>query len=210
MKKIIFLLTSIICLCGVLAGCSSSNDITNDEQVTPNNASNTEESSLIDNGSGTEENFLIDNGSDVESESQTEESNAVNADELEDKFGIPISLPENTNWIVNREYHLIDENSLEITYYDSIADADCVILVAKNENLALPENEYDETLDESWTGKTINGHNIVVKVQHGKNDSKTVLVTWEYNEYQFAIIGEVENSSDSIPPVALNIINNLN
>ena len=38
-----------------------------------------------------------------------------------------------------------------ITYHDSIADSDCIILVAKNENLILPENEYDERLDESST-----------------------------------------------------------
>lgn len=36
-----------------------------------------------------------------------------------------------------------------------------------------------------------------------------VLATWEYNEYQFAIIGEAENDSDSIPEVALYIIQKL-
>lgn len=50
----------------------------------------------------------------------------------------------------------------------------------------------------------------MIKVQHGKNDNKAVLVTWEYEDYQFAIIGEVEKSSDSIPKTALCIINNLN
>ena len=148
----------------------------------------------------------------VSSENQTEEVNAVNLDELADVFGISIFLPENPNWIVNSEYHLIDDNNLEITYHDLIADSDCVILVAKNENLTLPENEYDERLDESWEGRTINGQNIVVKVQRGKNDSKAVLATWEYNEYQFAIIGEIEGELDSGPiaKVALFIIENLN
>ena len=148
----------------------------------------------------------------VSSENKTEEVNAVNPDELADVFGISISLPENPNWIVNSEYHLIDDNNLEITYHDLLADSDCVILVAKNENLPLPENEYDERLDESWEGRTINGQNIVVKVQRGKNDNKTVLATWEYNEYQFAIIGEIEGELDSGPiaKVALFIIENLN
>lgn len=136
----------------------------------------------------------------------------INAEELADTFGIIVSLPENTTWITDSEYCLVDENNLEITYHDTVADADCTLLVAKNENLNLPDNEYDETLNESWEGKTISGQNIVVKVQHGKNDENTVLATWEYNEYRFAIIGEVKDSysSDAIPKVALNIIYKLN
>lgn len=134
----------------------------------------------------------------------------VNPDELADIFGISISLPENPNWIVDSEYHLADKNHLEITYHDSIVDSDCVILVTKNEDLILPENEYDETLNESWEGRTINGRNIIVKVHHGKNDSKTVLATWEYDEYQFAIIGEIEGDSGTIAKVALHIIYDLN
>ena len=134
----------------------------------------------------------------------------VNPDELADLFGISISLPENPNWIVDSEYHLADKNHLEITYHDSIVDSDCVILVAKSEDLILPENEYDETLNESWEGRTINDRNIIVKVYHGKNDSKTVLATWEYDEYQFAIIGEIEGDSGPIAKVALSIIYDLN
>ena len=130
----------------------------------------------------------------------------INAEELADRFGIMVSLPENTTWITESEYCLVDKNNLKITYYDTVADADCTLLVAKNENLNLPDNEYDEALNESWEGKTISGQNIVVKVQHGKNDENTVLATWEYNEYRFAIIGEVKEISESIPKVALGII----
>lgn len=130
----------------------------------------------------------------------------INAEELADTFGIMVSLPENTNWITDSEYCLVDENNLKITYHDTVVDADCTLLVAKNENLNLPDNEYDETLNESWEGKTISGQNIVVKVQHGKNDENKVLATWEYNEYRFAIIGEVKENSESIPKVALGII----
>ncbi|MEY8523382.1 hypothetical protein AALA90_10180 [Lachnospiraceae bacterium 38-10] len=130
----------------------------------------------------------------------------INAEELADTFGIMVSLPENTTWITDSEYCLVDENNLKITYHDTVADADCTLLVAKNENLNLPDNEYDETLNESWEGKTISGQNIVVKVQHGKNDENKVLATWEYNEYRFAIIGEVKEISESIPKVALSII----
>lgn len=200
MKKAILLLAGIICLCSVFFGCGGNNSEThpNDEQTAQDSVSREEESTLIDNGPFSE------------GENQTEDSNAVSADEAADRFGIFISLPESTNWIVNSEYHLIDENNLKITYYDSIADADCIVLAAKNENLTLPENEYDDTLIESWEGRTITDQKIVVKVQYGKNDGKTVLVTWEYKEYQFAIIGEAGESAESIPKTALNIINNLN
>ena len=140
------------------------------------------------------------------------EPTAVNPDELADIFGISILLPENPNWVVNSEYHLLSKDNLKITYHDTITDSDCVLLVARNENLILPENEYDERLNESWEARTINGQNIVVKVQRGKNESKAVLATWEYNEYRFAIIGEIEGEADSGPiaKVALHIIHDLN
>lgn len=138
-----------------------------------------------------------------------EDSDIVNAEELADTFGILISLPENPTWIADSEYYLVDENNLRISYHDSIADADCTLLVSKNNNLNLPQAEYDETLNESWEGYTIGRQHIVVKVQHENNDEKIVLATWEYNEYQFAIIGEDVNDSTPIPKVALYIINRL-
>lgn len=138
-----------------------------------------------------------------------EDSDIVNAEELADTFGILISLPVNSNWTVDSEYYLVDENNLRISYHDSIADADCTLLVSKNNNLNLPQAEYDETLNESWEGYTIGRQHIVVKVQHENNDEKMVLATWEYNEYQFAIIGEDVNDSTPIPKVALYIINRL-
>ena len=197
MKK--FLLTGIICLCGTLFGCSNNHDMTdsNDGLLIQNSISSTEESSLIDN--------VLN----AEGENQTEDSNIISAEELADSFGILILLPENSSWIADEEYCLVDENNLKIAYHDFIADTDCTLLVSKNNNLNLPQNEYDETLNESWEGKTISSQNIVVKVQNKGNDEKMVLATWEYNEYQFAIIGEDKNDSNSIPKVALNIIKNL-
>lgn len=133
----------------------------------------------------------------------------TNAEELADTFGILISLPENQTWIADSEYCLVDENNLRISYHDLIADVDCTLLVSKNNNLNLPQAEYDEALNESWEGYTIGKQHIVVKVQHENNDEKMVLATWEYNEYQFAIIGEDVNDSTPIPKVALYIIGKL-
>lgn len=199
MKKSIFFLTGIICLCGTLFGCSNNHnrEEPNDDLPIQNSISSTEES------------FVIDNTSVAESESQPENSNTVNAETLVDIFGISILFPENSTWIADNEYYLVDEDNLKITYHDFVADADCTLLVSKNNNLNLPQNKFDEALNESWEGDTISNQHIVVKVQHENNDGKMVLATWEYNEYAFAIIGEDVSDSTSIPKVALYIIYNL-
>lgn len=199
MKKSIFLLAGIICLCGTLFGCSNNHNMEepNDDLPIQNSISSTEES------------FVIDNTSVAESESQPENSNTVNAETLADIFGISILFPENSTWIADIEYYLVDEDNLKITYHDFVADADCTLLVSKNNNLNLPQNKFDETLNESWEGDTISNQHIVVKVQHENNDGKMVHATWEYNEYTFAIIGEDVSDSTSIPKVALYIIYNL-
>ena len=199
MKKSIFLLAGIICLCGTLFGCSNNHnrEEPNDDLPIQNSISSTEES------------FVIDNTSVAESESQPENSNTVNAETLADIFGISILFPENSTWIADNKYYLVDEDNLKITYHDFVADADCTLLVSKNNNLNLPQNKFDEALNESWEGDTISNQHIVVKVQHENNDGKMVLATWEYNEYAFAIIGEDVSDSTSIPKVALYIIYNL-
>lgn len=198
-EKINFLLAGIICLCGTLFGCSN-----NHNREEPN-----DDLPIQNSISGTEECFVIDNTFVAESESQPENSNTVNAETLADIFGISILFPENSTWIADNEYYLVDEDNLKITYHDFVADADCTLLVSKNNNLNLPQNKFDEALNESWEGDTISNQHIVVKVQHENNDGKMVLATWEYNEYAFAIIGEDVSDSTSIPKVALYIIYNL-
>lgn len=162
-------------------------------------------------GSVTVINEIAADGIAVDGSIKSIEPTAINPEQIEDLFGINILLPENTNWIVDSEYHLIDQNHLEITYYDAIIDSDCVILAARNENPILPEIEYDGTLNETWQGRTVNDQMITVNVQHEKNGGEAVLATWEYGEYQFAIIGEIEDGGDSGPiaKVALNIIYDL-
>ena len=158
-KRLVFVLIIVFVL--MITGCGSVNsteEFIGTEDQMMENTSQTD----IEKNTATES--IAEEIASASSENQTEEANAVNPDELADVFGISISLPENPNWIVNSEYHLIDDNNLEITYYDPEIDSDCVILVAKNEALALPENEYDERLNESWEGWTINDQHIEVKV----------------------------------------------
>ncbi|MCM1144634.1 MAG: hypothetical protein NC407_07985, partial [Lachnoclostridium sp.] len=94
MKKSILLLTGIICLCGFLVGCGNNY----------NKTATDDESPIQNSISGTEENSLTDNAPVVEDESQTDNSNIANAKELEETFGILISLPENSTWIAEVEY----------------------------------------------------------------------------------------------------------
>lgn len=197
MKKELLVFTGIICLSAILFGRAGNADgiSLNREQTNQDVIFSSEERPL--------------KNSVAENQSKEEISRIVDADELETAFGISISLPQNRNWISDCEYYLTDENNLQITYYDSIADSNCIVLVSKNEKPVLPENEYNEDLTEFWEGKTIANQTITVKVQHEKDNGSAVLATWEYGEYQFAITGNVIENVDCIPKVALNIINHL-
>lgn len=135
----------------------------------------------------------------------------VSHNEPDIDIGIPIYLPENTTWITDREYKKLDENSIEIKYYDTISEADCTVLVVKDGTLNLPDKEYDETRDETWDAWTSSNQRLSVKVQH-TTDSKAVLAAWTYDNYNFAIWGVMSSEqmdSSPIPKTALYIIQNL-
>lgn len=139
-----------------------------------------------------------------------DEEEIESPEEIFSVFGIPILLPENDSWIKNTEYTLIDENNLEVCYYDDIAGIDCKLSVVKNGTLEDTTYSYDETLDETWQGESVVGDIVYVKVQHSV-DNRKVLVTWEYQNYKFAIQGDVNAITDTspIPKTALYIISKL-
>lgn len=157
---------------------------------------------------GTDEDALSEAAPDTENETPAENTNKISAEDAADTFGIPIVLPENSNWIEDAEYDLADENNLKITYHDLIANADCTLLVSKNGDPDLPPAEYDEALHETWEGSTVSGQQITVNVQHEKGNENITLAVWEYKEYQFALIGE-DASNVAIPKAALCVIENL-
>ena len=106
------------------------------------------------------------------------------------------------------EYTQIDETSLEIHYYDDIANIDCNLLAVKDGILEMENNDYDESREEIWQGSTTSGQTIYVKANHSV-DNKMIVVTWEYNNYKFAIQGNVLNDmtdTNPIPKTALFII----
>lgn len=131
-----------------------------------------------------------------------------------DTFGISVHLPENDNWIENREYRQPDANTMEISYYDAIANADCTLLAVRGGSPELPEIVYEESLEETWEGHSDSGEYVKVRVQRS-HDGKQVLATWAYGEYQFAIVADIlwedasEADSGSIPKTALAVISNL-
>lgn len=130
-------------------------------------------------------------------------------EEVFSAFGVVVSLPENSNWIKNTEYTLLDEKHLEILYYDGIAETNCKMLAVRDGVLDLPEDSYDEALEETWEGTSPAGETVYVKVQHSA-DGDRILATWEYEEYKFAIQGDVNvEDTNSIPKAALYIISNL-
>lgn len=167
--------------------------------------------------------FIIENKSDVaesieQSTSQDlleiEQETANKTEDTKNLFcalGFPVLLPENPNWIKNVEYNQPNENRLEIHYYDDILGGDCIMLADK-ENISdlLTTTTFDESAEETWTGKTAFGQIIYVKVQHSIDD-KIVIATWEYNHYKFAIQANILNDmtdTNSIPKVACYIIGN--
>lgn len=146
--------------------------------------------------------------SDLETELKIEEP-----EETFSAFGVSVLLPENPSWIKNTEYTQWDENHLEIHYYDDISGADCKLLAVRDGEPDLPEDSFDESLEESWVGESPDGESIYVKVQYSL-DIKIVLATWEYENYKFALRGEINGDEDegdaiSIPKTALYIISNL-
>ena len=198
MKKTILLSAAIISLCGTLLGCGNH----------PEKAGSAEAPTIQNHISDTEESIPSETAPNTENEASAENSNKISAEEAADTFGIPIVLPENSNWIENEEYDFADESNLRITYHDLIADADCTLLVSKNDDPDLPPAEYDEALQETWEGSTVGGQHITVNVQHEKGNEKMTLAVWEYKEYRFALMGE-DDSNAAIPKVALCVIEHL-
>lgn len=137
-----------------------------------------------------------------------EKEEMVNMENLSAGFGLSVLLPENSNWIQNAEYKQIDENHLEIYYYDNILEVDCKLLAVRDSMIDLSDNLYDESLEETWVGSTASGQSIYVKVQHSV-DGKMILATWEYDDYKFAIQADLSDDvtdTNSIPKTALSII----
>lgn len=134
------------------------------------------------------------------------EDPAIHTGTLSAAFGIPLQLPGNEGWIQDIEYRQPDGNTVEVEYWDDIAEADCRMTVVRDGALNLSEQDiaYDAAREETWMGSTGSGQNVYVKVQCS-GDGKQVLATWEYDngehQYQFAVRAVVSGENTDISPV---------
>ena len=122
------------------------------------------------------------------------------------ELGIPVSLPENPNWIQNRVLKQSDERHFEMQYYDSILEGQCTLWAVKDGEINLPELGEQDWAEETWQGSSSSGQNVYVNV---KSNEKWALAEWEYQGYRFAILGEISVQEADISPVpktALNVI----
>lgn len=142
------------------------------------------------------------------------EDPAIYTGTLSAAFGIPLQLPGNEGWIQDIEYRQPDGNTVEVEYWDDIAEADCRMTAVRDGalNLSEPDIAYDAAREETWMGSTGSGQNVYVKVQCS-GDGKHVLATWEYDngehQYQFAVRAVVsgENTDiSSVPKAVLSMI----
>ena len=116
------------------------------------------------------------------------EDPAIHTGTLSAAFGIPLQLPGNEGWIQDIEYRQPDGNTVEVEYWDDIAEADCRMTAVRDGalNLSEPDIAYDAAREETWMGSTGSGQHVYVKVQCS-GDGKHVLATWEYDngEHQY-------------------------
>lgn len=134
------------------------------------------------------------------------EDPAIHNGTLSAAFGIPLQLPGNEGWIQDIEYRQPDGNTVEVEYWDDIAEADCRMTAVRDGalNLSEPDIAYDAAREETWMGSTGSGQHVYVKVQCS-GDGKQVLATWEYDngehQYQFAVRAVVSGENTDISPV---------
>lgn len=145
----------------------------------------------------------------VEKEADLEET--IDSAKITENFGISILFPENPNWIKDIEYSRLEDNSMEIHYRDSTLEADCTFSAVRGDTLELPDREYDKNLDETWETSTLSEQRVYVKVQHS-TDGESVLASWEYGNYKFAIWGNLSDGgmdSSAIAKTALYVVEHM-
>ncbi len=100
---------------------------------------------------------------------------------------------------------------MEINYHDAILDADCKLLAVRDGMPDLPDIVYNETLEETWQGTSPSGQVVYIKL-HRSADGTQVLASWEYEEYQFALLADVPVDTGDIGAIAktaITVISNL-
>lgn len=124
-------------------------------------------------------------------------------------MGISFEFTPNSTWIQNINLKEVDENYAEISYYDSVLEGNCKMVISKETPISLSQYGFSNSKEQTWQAVE---KSVDIKLQQAIKE-KVAVATWQYEDFYFAIIGENVNNDtstvDSIPKTAIYIINSM-
>ena len=182
MKKVVSFILVII-LSMCLVGCDTAQPV---QESTTNVITTTDTQPLLDNTDTPDDN----------------ESRTIHT------LGLSFAFTPNSTWIQNIQLTEVSDNVSEIHYYDSILGSDCTLMISKEAPLSLSQYDFSNSHDQTWQAVE---KSVTIKLQQAIQE-KVSVATWEYEDFDFAIIGENvndENAVSCIPKTAIYIINSM-
>lgn len=135
--------------------------------------------------------YIIEEADTTVEPKETEEP-SVGLQRAIDEFGINMVFPENAT-CKDPKLVQVNDKFLEISYWDSVSDANCTLTIRKDGKKVKNDYEFDDSLTIMW------GMMGEVEVKSTANH-KVVYASWEENGYAFSICaisaGEEENEID--------------
>ncbi len=124
-------------------------------------------------------------------------------------MGLSFEFTPNSTWIQNIKLTEVNANHSEIDYYDSVLGSNCKMIISKEKPISFTQYGFSNSLDQTWHATE---KSVTIRVQQAIKE-KVAVATWNYESFNFAIIGEevsADNSAvSSIPKTAIFIINNM-
>lgn len=135
--------------------------------------------------------YIIEEADTTVEPKETEEP-SVGLQRAIDEFGINMVFPENVT-CKDPKLVQVNEKFLEISYWDSVSNANCTLTIRKDGKKVKNDYEFDDSLTIMW------GMMGEVEVK-STGDHKVVCASWEEKGYDFSICaisaGEEENEID--------------
>lgn len=128
--------------------------------------------------------------------------------------GITITMPDNSSWVVNPQYELVND-VVYGTYYDSLINAEMTVLAGAQENvLKQAGSESEKTLSESeyetWSAETGDGKYLEIALyvkNSNTSDKNSVAAKWEYDGNIYLLYGDMDGTDgSSVAKTAIHII----
>lgn len=114
-----------------------------------------------------------------------------------------LTLPQNSNWIVNPVYS-IEDGVETIQYHDGICEMDLTLMIGEDSTVLSEMNgQFDENREETWSASSKSGERVEIKVRVAdfKDGGNRLVVSWEYNGKYYVISGDYKEETD-LSPVA--------